>query len=73
MKRIFSLILSMAIPLMIHAGTTTYEYDTRGRLTGMALEEGASHNDKRFYAVSKKHSCYRHMATAPETHWSRSL
>lgn len=43
MKRIFPLILTMTfVPLMTHAETTTYEYDTRGRLTGMASEGGTT-------------------------------
>ena len=32
-------------PLIAHAGTTTYEYDTRGRLTGMAAAGGATEFD----------------------------
>ena len=42
MKQILFFILTIAIPLIAHAGTTTYEYDTRGRLTGMASEGGAT-------------------------------
>ena len=41
-KVIFYITMTLTIPLMTHAGTTTYEYDTRGRLTGMASEGGAT-------------------------------
>ena len=40
MKQIAVLFLLAAT--FTHAGTTTYEYDTRGRLTGMASEGGAT-------------------------------
>ena len=34
--------LFLAATITTHAGTTTYQYDTRGRLTGMASEGGAT-------------------------------